>query len=131
MRVGLTVWDSRISPVADAAAEVLVVRRDDGEWVSEDRVRLPNAGHGRAAAAISALDLDVLVCGAVSRRYAAMLEQAGVRVLAWVAGEWRDVLEALSDGELTSDRFIMAGCGRRRRGGGAVRGRHRGGGRCG
>ena len=75
MRVGLTVWDSRISPVADAASEVLVVRRDDAEWVSEDRVRLPNGGHGRAAAAISALDLDVLVCGAVSRRFAAMLEQ--------------------------------------------------------
>ena len=67
----------------------------------------------------------------LARRVRLMLEQSGVRVLAWVAGEWREVLEALSAGELTADRFIMAGCGRRRRGGGAARGRHRGGGRCG
>jgi len=127
MRVGLTIWDTRVSPVADTATELLVVRDEGSGWVEERRVPLGGQGNGRAAARIAELDLEVLVCGAVSRRFAAMLEQSGVRVLPWVAGEWKDVLEAMVGGQLTSDRFIMAGCGRRRRGSGAGRGRGRGG----
>jgi len=131
MRVGLTVWDTRISPVADTATELLVAACDGGTWVTERRVSLGGEGHGRMAARIAGLELDVLVCGAVSRRFAALLEQCGVRVIPWVAGEWQDVLEALVRGELTADRFVMAGCARRRRGGGGGgprRGRRSGGG---
>ncbi len=114
MRVGLTVWDTRISPVADTATEVLVAQCDGATWATERRVPLGGEGHGRMAGRIAALELDVLVCGAVSRRFGALLEQSGVRVLPWVAGEWQDVLDAVASGELTPDRFVMAGCGRRR-----------------
>ncbi len=126
MRVGLTVWNTRISPVADTATELLVAECDGSVWKTDLRVSLGNEGYGRMAKRIAGLELDVLVCGAVSRRFAAHLEQSGVRVLPWVAGEWQDVLEALASGELTHDRFVMAGCGRRRRGPGLNDGRGRG-----
>ncbi len=129
MRVGLTVWDTRISPVADTATELLVAQCDGTTWTTERRVPLGGEGHGRMAGKIAGLELDVLVCGAVSRRFGAALEQSGVRVLPWVTGDWQDVLEALVSGQLTPDRFVMAGCGRRRRGGGPRDGRQSGPGR--
>ncbi len=127
MRVGITIWGSRVSPVADTATELLVAASDGGAWREEGRVPLGEEGVGRTAHRIADLGLDVLVCGAISRRYAAVLESDGVRVLPWVAGDWQEVLSALANGELRRDQFMMAGCARGGRGRG--RGGGRGGGR--
>ena len=129
MRAGLTIWEGRISPVMDTAGELLVVDGDESGWTTIRRVPLGGAGHTRTGRLLGTLGLDVLVCGAVSRGFAAMLAELDMRVIPWVTGELESVLEALSNGTLEDDCHRMPGCGRAGRGAGRGRGRRRGGGR--
>ncbi|MCD4691140.1 NifB/NifX family molybdenum-iron cluster-binding protein [bacterium] len=129
MRVGLTVWNGRISPVMDAAGELLVVECTDGGWEAVQRVPLGQAGHMRIARLIGTLGLDALVCGAVSRRFGAMLADQQMTLIAWVTGEVDTVLGALMNGTLQDECYRMPGCGRAGRGAGRRQRRSRGGGR--
>ena len=110
MRVGIPTWNGRVSPVLDTAERLVVV--DTGaaagqvrEEVALEAIRLP-----LRAARMAELQLDLLVCGAVSRPLAEMLTAAGVTLKPWIAGEVEDVLEALSTGRLDRPRYRMPGC---------------------
>jgi len=124
MRVGIPIWNGRVSPVLDTAERVVVVDTgtepgDVREEVALEPVRLP-----LRAARIAELRLDLLVCGAVSRPLAEMLRAAGVPVEPWIAGEVDDVLQALSTDRLDRPRYRMPGCcGGRGQGRGRGRGR--------
>jgi len=116
MRIGIPIWNGRVSPLLDTAQRLTVV--DSGVTGSDVRHDVPLAPPplSHRAAQIAALDLDLLVCGAVSRRLAGMLETSGVSVSAWVAGDAEEVLRAVSSGELDRPRFEMPGCCRGRGG---------------
>lgn len=121
MRVGIPIWNGRVSPVLDTAERVMVV--DTGaaagkvpEEVALDPQRLP-----LRAARLAELHLDLLICGAVSRPLAELIAAAGVPVQPWIAGEVEDVLQALTTGRLDRPRYRMPGCC-----GGRGRGRGRG-----
>ena len=127
MRVGLTVWNGRISPVMDTAGELLVAEVGENGWRTLRSVPLGERGRMRTGRVLGSLNLDAVVCGAVSRGFAETLADLNVTVIAWVAGEVESVLDALADGTFESDCFRMPGCGRAGRGSGRGRGRRRGG----
>jgi len=120
VKVALPVWNGRISPVFDVAQRVLVVETENGQTSQRieealgEPLPISKVGH------LKALGVDVLLCGAVSRPVAVMVEAAGIELLSWVAGPVEDVLNAYLQGRLSSGQFLMPGCkrrGRRFRGG--------------
>ena len=119
MRVGIPIWNGRVSPVLDTAERVVVVDTETEADNVREEVALEPRRLPLRAARIAALRLDVLVCGAVSRPLAEMLTAAGVPVHPWIAGELEDVLLALTTGQLDRSRYRMPGCceGRGRRAG--------------
>lgn len=70
--------------------------------------------------------VTTLVCGAVSRPLQERLSAVGIKVVPFVAGDLRQVIQASFDGSLNGSAFTMPGCcGRRRGRRGAARGRCR------
>ena len=127
MRVGIPIWNGRVSPVLDTAERVAVVDTEAGADAVHEEVALEPLRLPLRAARIAELRLDLLVCGAVSRPLAEMLAAAGVRLEPWISGEVKDVLGALTTGQLDRPRYRMPGCcGGRGRGGGLGQGRGRG-----
>lgn len=128
MRVGIPIWNGRVSPVLDTAERVVVVDTETGADEVREEVALEPRRLPLRAARIAELRLDLLVCGAVSRPLAEMLAAAGVRLEPWISGEVEDVLGALTTGQLDRPRYRMPGCcGGRGQGRGRGRGRsHRG-----
>jgi hypothetical protein len=92
---------------------VIVEASRDGT-VSRHEVPLYPASLALQASRVEELALDVLVCGAVSRVLADLLESSGLALVPWVAGDIDDVLGALDADELDSRRYMMPGCCRRR-----------------
>lgn len=133
MRIGIPHWNGRVSPVLDSAESLLVLEvAEDGSCVrSESRVE--GGSIPSRASNLAGLGLDVLVCGAVSRELAEMLEASGLSLIPWVAGDIEDVIAASLGGGIDAPRFSMPGCcGRgfgRGRGGGRAQGRGTGQGR--
>lgn len=116
MKVALATWNGRISPVFDVARQVLVVRVEDGRAVVRHEESLPGTDPQAQADRLIALASAVLICGAISRPMAALLDARGIRVLPFTAGPVEDVLSAWLAGRLPDPALSMPGCcGRMRR----------------
>ncbi len=133
-RVGVTVWNGRVSPVLDTARTLRVHEiGQDGTPGPGREEALPGTDPVAQAARLSALRPNVLICGAASRPLAERLAAGGIELVPFVAGEADRVLDAWRQGRLPGRTMCLPGCGGRRRGpgrgGGRGRGRGCGGGR--
>lgn len=110
MRIGIPVWNGRVSPVLDTAERLIVVDTAAPEGQVREEVALQAARLPTRAARLASLGLDVLVCGAISRPLSELLETAGVPMQPWMAGEVEEILQALAAGSLDRTRYGMPGC---------------------
>ncbi len=111
MKVALTVWENRISPLFDCARTLLIVDITDetaaGRYFEPFHYESPSS----RAAQLSDLKVQVLICGAVSDLFANMIEAYGIRMISFVAGAVDEVIDAYLTGAISSSKFQMPGCG--------------------
>jgi predicted Fe-Mo cluster-binding NifX family protein len=124
-RVAIPVHNGRISPVFEVARRLLIAEVGDGGIRSREEVNVDDIYPPRRAEKLKSLDVDVLLCGAISRHMAVMLSSSKVEVTPFLSGSVDEVLNAFVSGSLDRGRFAMPGCRirRRRMGGGQRRGR--------
>ncbi|MGA1844982.1 MAG: NifB/NifX family molybdenum-iron cluster-binding protein [bacterium] len=118
MKAAFSAWNNRIAPVFDVTRQVLLVEAQSGRIVRETRESLGDDIPAQRALRLARFGIDTLICGAISRPMQAMVAAYGIRVIPFVAGDLREVIQAwLCDG-LKDTLFAMPGCcgrGRRRR----------------
>ena len=115
MKVLITVWNGRISPVFDVAKEGLLINVENGEVVSKDSVSIVYGTCMHKVDFIINEKIDVLICGAVSRRVELELIDKGIFVYSFVSGDIDEVITGFIHNRLTNAGFAMPGCGRRQR----------------
>jgi predicted Fe-Mo cluster-binding NifX family protein len=116
MKAGFAVWNNRIAPVFDVSRQIHIVEARRGKVMGETQAFLPtDPGPGKGQC-LAELGVDTLVCGAISRPMQAMVGACGIRVIPFVAGDLREVIEAWLSGVIRSGAFAMPGCRRRGRG---------------
>jgi predicted Fe-Mo cluster-binding NifX family protein len=126
MKAGFAVWNNRIAPVFDVSRQIHIVEARRGKVVSETQAFLPTDPGSGKGQCLSELGVDTLVCGAISRPMQAMVGAYGIRVIPFVAGDLREVIEAWLSGVIRNGIFAMPGCHRRGRGQGRRRNLNRG-----
>ncbi len=126
MRIALAVWKGRISPVFDHSQRLLLVEVEEGRQLNEREQTLLHRFPSRRVAQLRQLQIQTLICGAISQPLAALITASGIRLIHFVAGDFKTVLNAFLAGRLPGPGFWMPGCGQGR---GRERGRGRGG-RC-
>ncbi|MCD6379471.1 hypothetical protein J7M07_03390 [bacterium] len=144
-RIAITIWNDRISPVFESAGRVMVVEMVENREVSRSEWDLPvfrgddeNGGQyvrifppqfsggmvSRKVERLRELNIDLLVCGAISDFAARFVNSAGIEIIGWISGNIEEIIMALKENKIANAGFLMPGCGRRRRrGGGDGRGR--------
>ena len=126
MKVAITIWNDRISPVFDTAGRILVVEIEGGEERSRQEHLLEEIYPPWRVRRLKNLGVEVLICGAVSNPVAALIDSAGIRLVPWVSGDAEEVLGAFRAKALDAPRYLMPGCRgrgmrfRRGRGGRAI-----------
>lgn len=130
MKVALTVWDGRISPVFDVCREVLILTIESKTVVSRSSETLGPSEALLKIKRLMDLGVETLICGAISEPLHRELVSRGLEVLGFVAGEIDEVVRAFLSGALPGPSLSMPGCrGRQNRfRGGRGRGGGRGGG---
>jgi predicted Fe-Mo cluster-binding NifX family protein len=114
MKVGIPIWEDRLSPVFDTAARLAVFELGDGEPVRETELALSGQGLMSRLRVLRQAGVECLLCGAISQGWCRQLEAAGIRVMPFLTGDWRGLLAAYRDGRLTNRRYRMPGCRQRR-----------------
>lgn len=119
MKIGITTWDHRISPVCDVAEFLLVVELTE-IWQEIGREIVPlNCGQNgiyECGQRLVNLDIDVLICGAISNQLRMFLISLGIEVIAEVCGSCDEVIACYQSGAELPSCFSMPGCNRHRRG---------------
>jgi predicted Fe-Mo cluster-binding NifX family protein len=115
MRVVMPIHEARISPVLDVARQFLLLELDGKRELARSEVRIEEVELGARARALSEINPEVLICGAVSRAFESLLGGASIEVIPNTCGPVEEVIAAFVSGHLTEDAFLIPGCPRRSR----------------
>ncbi len=110
VRIGISIWQGRISPVFDTAQQLLIIDIDNQKEVNRKEEMLKETLMPLRASVIANLNINVLICGAISRELADMLSSMGIRVLPFISGNMDTILMAYLENRLDSRQFLMPGC---------------------
>jgi predicted Fe-Mo cluster-binding NifX family protein len=110
MKVAMTVWGNRVSPVFDSAQTILLADIDDMEITGRKREFIPVTAPSTMAGTLVKLNIDTLICGAISRHPAEIIEEAGITLLPFITGNAEKILEEFAR-KKPMGKYIMPGCG--------------------
>ena len=119
MKVAISVWMERVSPVFDTSRELLIVEAGDTGPAKQFQEALGERPPHERVDCLQRLGVETLICGAISRPLADLITSAGIHLVPFIAGDVREVLDAFMRGHLAGPAFAMPGCcaqGRRRAG---------------
>ncbi|MBU1052305.1 MAG: hypothetical protein KKC46_00565 [Proteobacteria bacterium] len=114
MRIAIPVWYDKVSPVLDTASKLLIVELEDRKEKSRFEIYLDEPELSRRCVRICGMQVDTLICGAVSRPFWRLLAASGINVIQNISGHPEDVLEAYLKGNIFRSGFLMPGCKRSR-----------------
>lgn len=109
MRIAISIWEDKISPVLDTASKLLIIDNKTQKESSRFEANLLEQDMSQRCSFIRKLDLDVLICGAVSRQLSGRLKASGIKIISGISGPAEDVLEAYLQGDLLHSGFFMPG----------------------
>ena len=109
MKIALPVWEGKISPVFDTASKLLVLQLEENKEKYRFETELHEKELARRCSRIKNLDVDLLICGGISRQFYSMLTGSGIHVICWICGVAEDVLNAYCGGTLHRSQFLMPG----------------------
>ncbi len=115
MKIAISVWNHRVSPVFDAAQQLFVVKWDQGKEIERTQQELKEFEILDRANRLQELDVHVLLCGAISQTLERAIQIKGIQVISHVCGDVEDVLQAFISNQITHPRFLMPGCCGKRR----------------
>lgn len=110
MKVAITVWGNRISPVFDSAQTVLLAELLDRQVVDKRLEFIPLLVPESLARKVVALNPDALICGAISEQPALIIERAGIRLLPFISGKAERILQVYAQ-TFEIKNYRMPGCG--------------------
>jgi predicted Fe-Mo cluster-binding NifX family protein len=123
MKVALPIWQGQVSSVFDFAHKLLIVELENGIEKKRWEIDLTEQRGLKRADKLKQLGVGILICGAISRPLAEMLNSLRIEVLPCVRGSSEEVLNAYKTGQLNFPKYAMPGCWKGARKG---RCRHRG-----
>lgn len=110
MRVALTIWNGRISPVFDVASRFLFLDIENNVIKARNEEGYDDIDCVRKVARIAGAGVKVMICGAVSRPLFDMLTASGIEVFPFITGSIDEVVEAYMKGNLSAPALAMPGC---------------------
>jgi predicted Fe-Mo cluster-binding NifX family protein len=121
MKIGIPIFDCRISPVFDYSTHLEVIEIEGGVEAGSRGIVLDGMGISERVKVLRNAGVDVLICAGLCKELSHLLESMGIKVISGIIGARDDVLGAYLRDELDDPRFVMPGCWRKRR----MRGRGR------
>jgi hypothetical protein len=108
--IAAPIANGRISPLLDTAARLLVVTCRNGKEALRREVMLRPMSPDGLANCVAELQVEVLLCAALSEGLRRELERHGIQIRPHLRGNIEAVFEALCHGQLNQPEFRMPGC---------------------
>jgi predicted Fe-Mo cluster-binding NifX family protein len=113
VKAAFATWQGRIAPLFDTSRQAWIVECLRGRIVSEQSQSLKDPSPVGKAMCLVEWEVSALICGAISRQLQAMVSAHGIRVIPFVSGDLRQVIQAWLEGRIQDGQYKMPGCGHR------------------
>ncbi len=110
MRIAVSIWEDKVSPLLDTASKLLVIENALQREISRFEVYLLEQDISQRCHFIRGLNINVLICGGVSRQLSGLLEASGINVISGISGPAKDIIESYLQETLGDSTFFMPGC---------------------
>lgn len=114
-KIAFSIWNKRIAPVFDVARHLWIIETAEGEIVGQSERRFATDDTHERALRLAALQVEQLVCGAITRSSCDALMERGIKVVSFVAGGLEQVIQACLADSLKDGHLAMPGCRRGKR----------------
>lgn len=112
MKIALTNYNKNLSAAYDFADTLTLIKADNNKVVEKRVVELKERNLSARAVEIKNLEVDVLICGCISRCSFEILSQMGIKVISHVSGTIDEIINAYLKNELNNPEFFLPGFGR-------------------
>lgn len=109
MKIGITVWGNRISPVFDSAKKILIAQVCDHKVINRVFKDLEYGDTCQGIAFFKKHQIKTLICGAVTSEESEIIEEHGIRLIPFISGNAGEVLEAFVENEKKLLDYLMPG----------------------
>ena len=130
MKIAVTYENGKIFGHFGHTKQFKVYTAEDGKIVFSEVIETNGSGHGALAGMLSALDIDVLICGGIGRGAQMALAQAGIKLFGGVQENADKAVEAYLNDTLIYDSDAKCDHHDREHGEGHTCGEHGCGGNC-
>lgn len=114
-RIAISHWNKRIAPVFDVARHLWIFETVEGGVVTQFEKRFATDDTNKRALRLTALQVEQLICGAITRSSCDALSERGIKVISFVAGGLEQVIQAWLSDSLKDGHLAMPGCHRGKR----------------
>jgi len=110
MKIAVTVWDERISPVFDSAHTLLIAEIKNEKIKNISSKSFNPQLEARLIEELSHQGIEVLICGAISQTHSTLIEASAIKLIPFIGGNVNEVLESYAKGNPLAPAFLMPGC---------------------
>ena len=108
-RVGIPVFESRVSPVLDTCTRVLIIDLEKKREIARREIYIDNISLAERFSIIKNLEVNCVICGGISDVFHNMLHGHRIGVIPGRAGAVEQVLQAYLCDRLDQPCFLMPG----------------------
>lgn len=109
MKIAIPEHQGRIAPVFDTCRRILIFVPDENGPVPVGEQDWSKLAREARAFRLKDLEIDVLLCGAISCGIEDQIHAQGITLVAWLAGDLAVILEAYGDGRVMDPQYAMPG----------------------
>ncbi len=110
MKLAITIWGNRISPVFDAASTLLVAHLEKKTIIKKTYKSFNPETPENLFKILKKMEISVLVCGAISTRPADLIVENGIKLISFVTGDASSFLDNFAHKGTIEKTFMMPGC---------------------
>ncbi|WP_022669186.1 NifB/NifX family molybdenum-iron cluster-binding protein [Desulfospira joergensenii] len=110
MRLAVTIWGNRISPVFDAARTLLIADIQNGVIRKKTYKTIEPLPPADLVRLLKQMDVSTLICGAISTGPADLITAHDIRLVSFVTGNAMTILDDFAAQESIHRDHMMPGC---------------------
>ncbi len=113
MKLAITTWGNRVSPVFDAAGTLLVAHIENRVIKRKEYISFDPKMPAELINMLKKMQISLLICGAISTKPADLIVDSDVKLISFVTGNAIQLLENFARKQTINKTFIMPGCHRK------------------
>ncbi len=110
MKIAITTWGNRVSPVFDAARTLLIAQIENQTIKNKTYQAFHPDNIEELAALLRRHQVSTLICGAISTKPADSLVKNHIHLISFVSGNAIDVINSFATRNTIDKTYMMPGC---------------------